>query len=128
MTRPPVTIYTYAGCSTCRQAIKWLRAKEIALVEKPIRETPPSLGELRRMLACQNGNLRRLFNTSGLDYRALGLSTTLPYMKEEDALRLLTGNGNLVKRPFLLGPSFGLVGFDAAAWGAVLDQQPSDPR
>jgi arsenate reductase len=71
------------------------------------------------MLVYQNGNLRRLFNTSGQEYRSLKLSEKLPATSETEALALLAGNGRLVKRPFVLGDSFGLVGFDEAAWSAV---------
>ena len=41
-------------------------------------------------------------------------------MRQSDALTLLAGNGNLVKRPFLVGDGIALVGFDAAAWQASL--------
>jgi arsenate reductase len=118
---PPstVTVYTYANCSTCRDAVKWLRAQGVEFVEKPVYETPPTEAELRRMLAHQGGQLRRLFNTSGQVYRELGLSAKLPAMPESEALALLAGNGRLVKRPFVLGDGFGLVGFDAAAWTAA---------
>lgn len=116
MSHDPVTVYTYTGCSTCRDAVKWLRARGVTFVEKPIRETPPSVPELRRMLAHQNGNLRRLFNSSGQEYRAIKLSEKLPALTEPEALALLAGNGRLVKRPFVLGESFGLVGFDPAVW------------
>ena len=71
------------------------------------------------MLAYQNGNLRRLLNTSGLEYRALGLSEKLPSMTEPETLALLAGNGRLVKRPFILGEEFGLVGFNEAAWSVA---------
>lgn len=114
-------LYVYAKCSTCRDAMKWLRAQGIGFVEKPIFTEPPSVAELRRMLGFQSGNLRRLFNSSGLEYRAQGLAVKLPVLTETDALALLAGNGRLVKRPFLLGHSFGLVGFDVAAWAAVFD-------
>ena len=115
---PPqsVTVYTYANCSTCRDAVKWLRGHGIAFSEKPIYDAPPSVAALRRMLAFQDGHLRRLFNTSGQVYRALGLGTKLPEMSEAEALALLAGNGRLVKRPFVLGETLGLVGFDAAEW------------
>ena len=116
MSSKPVTIYTYAACSTCRDAVKWLREQRVVFVEKPIRETPPALEELQRMLGLQQGNLRRLFNSSGQEYRALKLSELLPSMTEAEALRLLATNGRLVKRPFVLGGTFGLVGFDPAAW------------
>jgi arsenate reductase len=115
-----VTIYAYNGCSSCRKALQWLRARSVKFVEKPIREQPPTVTELRRMLAHQGGNLRKLFNVSGLEYRALGLTAQLPAMSEADALALLASNGSLVKRPFLLGKDFGLTGFDESAWAAAL--------
>ncbi|HEY4300215.1 MAG TPA: arsenate reductase family protein [Candidatus Didemnitutus sp.] len=116
----PFVLYAYSGCSTCRDATKWLRAHKIDFGEKPIYETPPTVPELRQMMAFENGNLRRLFNTSGMVYRELGLAEKLPKMSEAESLALLAGNGRLVKRPFLLGGSVGLVGFDPAEWGRVL--------
>lgn len=116
----PVTVYTYAKCSTCRDAVEWLLAHGVDFVERPIRETPPTVDELQRMLVFQDGNLRRLFNTSGGDYRERGLGTKLTKMPVPVAFRLLASNGNLVKRPFLLGDTFGLVGFDEAAWSKAL--------
>ncbi|HTX67320.1 MAG TPA: ArsC/Spx/MgsR family protein [Opitutaceae bacterium] len=119
MPSAPVTVYTYAQCSTCRDAVNWLRARRVDFVEQPIYTSPPPVAELRRMLAYQGGNRRRLFNTSGQVYRELGLGAKLPAMTEDAALALLAGNGRLVKRPFLLGETFGLVGFDPDAWAAA---------
>jgi arsenate reductase len=109
-------VYTYASCDTCRRATKWLRGHAVSFEERPIRETPPSLPELRTMLAAHDGELRKLFNTAGRDYREQKLGEKLPTLSEADALALLARNGNLVKRPFLVGASVALVGFDAAAW------------
>ena len=118
----PLTVYTHANCDTCRRAVKWLRAEGVTFTEKPIRETPPSVAELRAMLGRLGGAgaLRKLFNTSGRDYRELKLGERLPAMGEAEALALLAANGNLVKRPFALGGDIGLVGFDEQAWAAVL--------
>lgn len=119
-------IYTYKNCGTCRKAVAWLRENGIEFAEIPIRDTPPSGKELREMLGHLGGakELRRLFNTSGGDYRELDLKSKLAAMSEAEAIDLLAGNGNLVKRPFLLtdGASGrgGLVGFDAAAWSDLL--------
>jgi arsenate reductase len=122
-----LTVYTYANCDTCRRAVKWLRGRGLEFEEKPIRETPPTPAELRTVLALLGGPgaLRKLFNTSGLDYRAQKLGAKLPTISEADAITLLAGNGNLVKRPFVLGagsggPGVGLVGFDEAAWKTAL--------
>ena len=119
MSTAPVVVYAYARCSTCRRALGWLRERGVAFEERAIVERPPTEAELRRMLRWQQGNLRRLFNTSGLEYRAQNLATKLPTLDEGAALALLAGNGRLVKRPFVLGPDCGLVGFDAAKWAAA---------
>jgi len=112
-------IYTYSGCDTCRQAVKYLQARKIPFHEIPIRETPPSLAELRAMRKAQ-GDLRKLFNTAGADYRALGLSKKLPTLEEPDALLLLAENGNLVKRPFLIGDNIHLTGFKKDEWDEAI--------
>jgi arsenate reductase (glutaredoxin) len=117
-----VTIYTYSNCDSCRRATKWLRARDLAFEERPIRETPPSAVELRAVLTAQGGDMRKLFNTAGQDYRELKMSTKLPTLSEVAAIALLTKNGNLVKRPFLVGKGVALAGFDETAWSAAFRQ------
>lgn len=116
-----VTIYTLKQCSTCRDAVKWLRAHGFEPQEKPVRETPPSVAELRKVAAAYDGNWRRLFNTSGIEYRALGMAAKLPALSETEALRLLASNGSLVKRPLLLTSKAALVGFDPKKWSKALE-------
>jgi len=113
-----ITIYVYQKCSTCRDALRWLDERKIPYQAKAIRETPPSVAELKQALAFLGGDLKKLFNTSGLDYRAMGLKEKLPTLSENEALALLSANGNLVKRPFVLGEDFALVGFKEPAWQA----------
>lgn len=114
------TVYAYEKCDTCRKALKWLAAHGVAHQVKPIRETPPSIAELKSALAAHGGDLRRLFNTSGTDYRAMGIKDRLPGMSEAEALQLLSSHGNLVKRPFLIGNGVSLVGFQPEAWKDAL--------
>lgn len=122
----PLVIYTYKSCDTCRKAIKWLAAQGLAFVEKPIRDTPPTLAELRTMLTHLHGERRRLCNTSGGDYRAEKFGDVIDSLSEADFLARLAANGNLIKRPFLLRPAFGsrpaagLVGFAEATWRETL--------
>jgi arsenate reductase len=113
-------IYTLAQCSTCKDATKWLRAQKIDFEERAIRETPPTVAELRAVLAAQNGQIGKLFNSSGIEYRALKMAEKLPAMSEAEKLKLLAGNGSLVKRPFVVGQGIGLVGWDEAKWTAAL--------
>jgi arsenate reductase (glutaredoxin) len=115
-----LTVYTLSNCDTCRAATKWLRGQGLPFNERAIRETPPSRTELHAALEANAGELRKLFNTSGRDYREQKLGEKLPGMTESAALKLLAGNGNLVKRPFLIGNDVALVGFDPVVWAAVL--------
>ena len=104
-------VYEYKGCGTCRKALKWLEAKGVQYEKIPIREQPPSKTELKRMLKIYEGNLRRLFNTSGGDYKELNLKDKLPTLSDTQAISLLAGNGNLIKRPFVLINKSGVIGF-----------------
>ncbi len=114
-----LTVYGYQKCSTCRDALKWLTSRGIAHEVKAIRETPPTVAELKAMLEATGGEIRKIFNTSGMDYRAMGLKDRLPAMGEEEAFALLQGNGNLVKRPFVIGDGKALVGFKETEWEKV---------
>lgn len=113
-------VYTYAGCGTCKKATKWLDARGVAYEEVPIRETPPSKEELERMLGYV-GSLKKLFNVSGQDYRTMKLKDRIDTLTPAEAFALLHENGNLVKRPFLLGDGFGFVGFDEKKWSELIE-------
>lgn len=96
--------------------MKFLERENISFVRKEIVETPPTVEELRTMLHYMGGNLKKIFNTSGQLYREMQLTEKLTSMSEEDALFLLSQHGMLVKRPFLLGDDFGLLGFKETEW------------
>lgn len=115
-----LSVYAYKGCDSCRKALKWLDERGIPHEAKAIRETPPSVAELKAAVAAHGGDLRPLFNTSGADYRELGLKDKLPSMTVDEAVDLLSKNGNLVKRPFVMGDGVLLVGFRPDAWERAL--------
>ena len=109
-------VFAYKNCDTCRKALKFLAERKIAHEVVPIREQPPTVKELRAMLGHVGRDLRRLFNTSGGDYKALNMKERLPKLSVDEALVLLAGNGNLVKRPFALTASAGVIGFKPEEW------------
>jgi arsenate reductase len=115
-----ISVYAYKGCDTCRKALKWLKERGIPHEVKAIRETPPAVAELGAALAAFGGDLRPLFNTSGGDYRELGLKDRLPGMSADEAVALLSKNGNLVKRPFVVGDGIVLVGFKEEEWAKAI--------
>lgn len=114
-----IKIYEYKNCGTCKKALKFLDQKKVPYEKIPIREKPPSKAELKKMLGYV-GDLKKLFNTSGQDYKSLNLKDKLPQMTESQALDLLASNGNLVKRPFVLTEKSGWVGFKEEDWKKVL--------
>ncbi len=76
------------------------------------------------MLTLHNGQIRRLFNTSGLLYREMRVGEKLSTMSTDDALNLLAKNGKLVKRPFAIlakadGKKVGLLGFKEPEWAIL---------
>jgi arsenate reductase (glutaredoxin) len=115
-----VKFYQYKNCDSCRKARKYLDAKSIEFESIDITIEPPSVDELTVMLDHQNGELRKLFNTSGLQYRELNMKDRLPQMSIDEVLALLAGNGKLIKRPFLLSDGLGLIGFREADWDKAI--------
>lgn len=113
-------VYVYEKCSTCKAALIFLREHGVSFTQKEISKKPPSIAELQQMLAYQDDHLRKLFNTSGLLYKEMQLKERLQDLTQAEALALLNQNGMLVKRPFLLGDDFGLVGFKETEWSKKL--------
>ncbi|MEM7360538.1 MAG: arsenate reductase family protein [Pseudomonadota bacterium] len=114
-------LYQYPKCSTCRKAIKFLTDNQVEFSAIDITEQPPKKVELKAMLASYDGDIRKLFNTSGVQYRELNMKEKLPGMSAADAIDLLAGNGKLIKRPFILDADRnGLVGFKQAEWEAFI--------
>ena len=119
-----MNVYVYGKCSTCKSALLFLKKQRVIFVEKEITKTPPSVEELQKMLQYKKGHLKALFNTSGQLYRDLKLNEKLDAMPLEEALNLLSQNGMLVKRPFLIGDDFGFTGFNEAEWGKCFANCP----
>ena len=67
----PRTLLSYAGCSTCRKAIAWLKAHDIDVSVRPIVDEPPSAAELGKWIPKSELPLQKWFNVSGQSYRAL---------------------------------------------------------
>lgn len=111
----------YPPCSTCKKAKKWLDDHGIAYTDRHIKEHNPSYEELKQWLESSNLPVKKFFNTSGLQYRALELKDKLPNMSVEEQLRLLATDGMLVKRPLVVTDDGKvLTGFKEADWANTL--------
>ena len=110
----------YPKCTTCQKAKAWLDSRTTPYTLRDITLDNPTAEELRQWWQASGLPLKRFFNTSGLQYKALGLKEKLPAMSEEEQLNLLATDGMLVKRPILVGDGFVLVGFRQAEWEEAL--------
>jgi len=113
-------LYQYPNCSTCRKAVKFLQQNNVEFESIVITDTPPSKRELMAMLSSYEGEIKKLFNTSGMQYRELNMKEVLPTLSNEQAIELLSENGKLIKRPFLLNGEQGVVGFKEELWQAFV--------
>ncbi len=113
-------VYSYKKCSTCQKALKFLEKKKINYNVIEIVDNPPSKLELKKMLKSYNGEIKKLFNTSGVVYREKKIKDKIAKMTQAEAIDLLSSNGKLVKRPFLLAGEKGLVGFKEEEWKSLV--------
>lgn len=113
-------IYQYPKCGSCRKALEFLDKNNVRYEKIDITETPPSKSELNIMLQMQHGEIKKLFNTAGELYREFKMSERLSGMSDSEAIGLLSQHGKLIKRPFVLTQSSGLLGFKEESWKQAL--------
>ncbi len=110
----------YPKCTTCQKARAWLEARGLPAEVRDIKTQNPTEAELRRWHALSGLPLKRFFNTSGLQYKALALKDKLPGMSEDEQFALLATDGMLVKRPLIVADNVVLTGFKEDAWAEAL--------
>ncbi len=110
----------YPPCSTCRKAKAWLDEHNLSYTVRHIKEENPTCEELREWQVRSGLPLKKFFNTSGQLYKSMQLKDKLPTMSKEEQLRLLAGDGMLVKRPIIVTGDTVLVGFRAVDWEKAL--------
>lgn len=115
-----MTFLCYSKCTTCKKAQAWLNDSGIEYELRDIKTENPTEAELREWHSRSGLPLKKFFNTSGLQYKALQLKDKLPTMTEDEQFALLASDGMLVKRPMLITDEAVLVGFKDADWAALL--------
>ena len=110
----------YPKCSTCQKAKKYLDEQGAVYTLRDIKQDNPTREEIAVWQERSGLDLRKFFNTSGLQYRALALKDRLPSMSRDEMLDLLASDGMLVKRPILVTENAVLVGFKEGQWAQIL--------
>ena len=115
-----MTFLCYPKCTTCKKAQAWLTEQGVSFEIRDIKLNNPSAEELKLWHSRSGLPLKKFFNTSGLQYKALQLKDKLPTMTEDEMFDLLASDGMLVKRPMLITDDKVLVGFKEADWAQLL--------
>lgn len=106
-----LTVYHYAKCGTCRKAIRLLQELGHELVMQDVFVDPPTADELADLVAKSGLPAQRFFNTSGEVYREMNLKDKTKHMDDGEKIRLMSGNGRLIKRPVVTDGKQVTVGF-----------------
>ncbi len=111
-------VLSYAGCSTCKRALRWLADHGIEATVRAIVDEPPTKDELAKWIPLSERPVRKWLNTSGQSYRAIG-KEKMDAATDADLVKWLAEDGKLVKRPVVVTPKRVLVGFDEAAFSEM---------
>lgn len=107
-----IKLYGYKKCATCRKAEQYLKQKELPYEFIEITEHPPSANQLAKIAELSDVAPKKMFNTSGEQYRLLKIKEQLPTLTDPEILNLLEINGRLIKRPLLTDGKRATVGFN----------------
>lgn len=110
----------YPKCSTCRKAQSWLDENGFSYTLRDIKNDNPTYEEISKWYKLSGLPIKKFFNTSGQLYRSMGLKDKVKEMGEEEAIKLLSSDGMLVKRPILISDEKVLIGFKQGEWENTL--------
>ena len=112
-----VIFYSYPKCSTCRKASKWLDQNNINFELIDIIKEPPSKEFLELALIQFSSDIKKIFNTRGKSYKSIEVD--ILDLTKKRIIELLSNNGKLIKRPFLIiNESKLILGFNESEYTA----------
>ena len=95
-----IIFYSYLKCSTCRKAAQWLESKDLDFQLIDIVKEPPLVEYLNLAIEQYCTDKKRIFNTRGKAFKSINLE--IDYLLREEIIQLLSSDGKLIKRPFLI--------------------------
>ena len=112
-----VIFYSYPKCSTCRKALKWLDQNNIKYQFIDIVKEPPSKKYLELALNQFSLDIKKIFNTRGKSFKLIDFD--ILELTKEKIIELLSNDGKLIKRPFLIiNESKLILGFNESEYDA----------
>jgi len=95
-----IIFYSYLKCSTCRKAAKWLDKQDFEYQLIDIVKEPPLFKYLNLALEQYSSDKKRVFNIRGKAFKSINLD--IYSLSREEIIQLLSSDGKLIKRPFLV--------------------------
>jgi len=97
-----ITIYHNPACGTSRNTLAMIRqsGEEPVIVE--YLKTPPTLAELKRLIAAMGIAPRQLLREKGTPYKELGLDDES--LSDDDILKAMLAHPILINRPIVVTP------------------------
>lgn len=95
-----ITLYGIANCATVKKARTWLEQNDIAFEFIDFKKQKPNIEELQTW--CDALSLAVLLNKRGTTWRKLTEQEQQNAQNPAEALRLMSENPSLIKRPVLI--------------------------
>ena len=114
-----VIIYSYPKCSTCKKATNWLDQNNIKYQLIDIVKEPPSKKYLELALIEFSLDKKKIFNTRGKSFKSMDVN--ILELEKKKIIKLLSNDGKLIKRPFLvINESKLILGFNESEYASKL--------
>ena len=107
-----IKVYGINTCGSFKKAVKFFDGKAIAIETIDLKQTVPTISELKEYHEKSGIDIKRFFNTSGKLYRELDIKNKYKEMNIEEIYELLSKNGMLLKRPLIVDGIYVRVGFN----------------
>ena len=106
-----LTVYGYKKCSTCTKAKKFLSDIGVEVNFIDIVESTPTEKELSKIINRGEYSIDDFFNKRGKKFKEHELADKLPNMSDDEKLQVLSTDGMLIKRPFVVSEDTVVLGF-----------------
>ncbi|MBF0197970.1 MAG: thioredoxin-dependent thiol peroxidase, partial [Planctomycetes bacterium] len=107
-----IKFYGYKKCGTARKAEKWLKEHDLDFDYIDVTQKPPSQKELKEIISLSGKVIDKFYNTSGGRYKELNMKEKKKDLSAAQQIKLLAGDGYLIKRPLVYDGSKASVGFN----------------
>lgn len=103
--------YGYKKCGTCRKAEKALEEMGVKYEFFDITLNPPEEKILRNIIKNSGLEVKKAFNTSGVQYKSENWKEKIKDLNEEGMIKALVGKGKLMKRPMVTDGKKATIGY-----------------